>query len=445
APTAARAAAATATPTAAPTARPDAYLVPVTRFGSPRDEVRLGELREVLVLAGWEDEVRALLPGASVTAMSAADAILEEVRTATDAIALLPPERVDASVRTLSVDGAFFWDRGLDLARYPLRVAGRGTADPERSGLWELVAGGGIVFGRGVQERIENRHGGDARPVFADVRALTRGADLAVATLEAPLSGDANRYCDRCLRFVGNERYVAALVDAGFDVLSLAANHIGDAGPQGVLDTMRVLDGAGIRHVGAGATEDAARRPLFTEVRGLRVAFLAYDDVAPQEYAATTDRPGHAWLAHDDPTYARVRAEVAAAKQRADLVVVVAHWGVEYEDQPRPWVVAAARAMVEAGAAVVIGDHPHWVQPVERYRGAYVAYSLGNFVFDQMWSARTRQGSLHRLWFDRGRLVSVRIVPTVLEDYYRPRPLDPTEPTHREVLERILRHSSLGG
>ena len=139
-----------------------------------------------------------------------------------------------------------------------------------------------------------------------------------------------------------------------------------------------------------------------------------------------------------------MRADVAAARAVADLVIVVPHWGIEYEDHPRPWVVAAAHAMIDAGADVVLADHPHWVQSVELYGGHYIAYSMGNFVFDQMWSTETREGSIHRLFFDGARLISVRIQPTLLEDYSRPRPLAPDEPQFRETLERIWRGSRLG-
>jgi len=307
---------------------------------------------------------------------------------------------------------------------------------------WELIAAGGIIYGRGVQERVE-LYRDPTRP-FAKVRDLVRRADLAIATLEAPLSGNENRYCDTCMTFVGNERYVSGIVDAGFDALNLANNHIGDAGPSGVTDSIRVLTAAGIVPFGAGENEAAARRPAILATPGGTVALLGYSDVPPESYRATATRAGHAALVHTDG-YEAVRADIAAARRVADVVIVVAHWGIEYEDRPRPWVVEAAHAMIDAGADVVLGDHPHWVQSVELYKGRYIAYSLGNFIFDQMWSVETRQGSLHRLFFDGTRLVSVRIIPTLLEDWHQPRPLEPDEPGYAQTLERIWRHSLLGG
>src|SRR5438552_3450222 len=120
-----------------------------------------------------------------------------------------------------------------------------------------------------------------ARAGFTEGRDLVRGADLAVATREAPLSGNHNVWCDSRMRFVGNESYAASLADAGFDVLSLAANHIGDGGTKGVIDTVAALDRSGVAHAGAGANESAARKPAITQVGRLRVAMLAYNDVTP--------------------------------------------------------------------------------------------------------------------------------------------------------------------
>jgi poly-gamma-glutamate synthesis protein (capsule biosynthesis protein) len=324
--------------------------------------------------------------------------------------------------------------------RQPAVDVAAGSVAVTRPYTWELLAAGGIIFGRGVQERVE-RYNDPKRP-FASMRDMVRRADLAIATLEAPLSGNANRYCDTCMTFVGNERYVSGIVDAGFDALSLAANHIGDAGPRGVTDSIRVLKGAGIAPFGAGANEADARRPALLKTAGGMVAFLGYSDVGPPSYVATATTAGHAPLTHDDG-YQQVRADIAAARAVADVVVVVTHWGVEYEDRPRPWVVAAAHAMIDAGADVVLGDHPHWVQSVELYGGGYIAYSLGNFVFDQMWSSETREGSIHRLFFDGSQLASVRIVPTLLEDWHQPRPLSPDEPAYAETMARIWRHSVL--
>jgi len=420
-------------PLESPWTQPTTPLVPVTRFDSPLIGVLSSDLGTVVV-PSWLAERLERMPGARFIADP--DPITR-VR-ATGEVALVPPELVTSGVKTLELDGRFFW-RVADRADWPLR-ARVDRADPVQR-TWSVLAAGEIIFGRGVQERIETRFKGDARAAFVNVRDRLRSADLAVATLEAPLSGNANRWCDTCMTFVGNVRYATSLVDAGLGVVSLAANHIGDAGPTGVLDTISALDAVKVAYVGAGATAEKARLPFITTVAGRRVALLAYDDVPPAGYGASRTSAGSNFLRHDDFTYGQVRFDVSHARASADVVIVLAHWGIEYEDAPRANVVAAAHAMVEAGATVVIGDHPHWVQSVERYHGAYIAYGVGNFVFDQMWSEETRQGSLHELSFAGDRLVAVRILPTIIEDYYRPRLLRTDEPEYRAVLERIWKHS----
>ena len=411
-------------------------LVPVTSFTSPLDDITRNQLTAVVTTVELAEAVSAALPRAQV--IGAADP-LARVRGSGE-IALVPPEMVEASVKTLSFEGVYFWDPTLDPRRYPLRIRSAGQIDA-RTTTWSLLAAGEIIFGRGVQERIELKHGGDARSAFTEVRDLVRGADLAVATLEAPLSGNHNLWCDSCMRFVGNETYATSLADAGFDLLSLAANHIGDAGAKGVTDTVAALDRTGVAHAGAGANDAAARKPAIAQVGRVHVAMLGYNDVPPESYAASPTQAGSARLTHDDPTYAALRAEIAAAAELADVVVVVAHWGIEYESSPRPQIVAAAHAMIEAGAKVVIGDHPHWVQSVETYQGGYITYGIGNFVFDQMWSMETREGSIQELFFDKAKLVAVRIRPTIIEDYFRPRLLRTSEPAYRVTLSRIWEHS----
>ncbi len=421
-------------PLDSPSLPPTVPLVPVTRSDSALDGVRLSDLRRIVVPADLTDARIEGLPG--ILLAPDADPIARVRRTGE--VAFVPAGMVTTAVKTLELDGHFFW-RDADRRGWPVQLTGRSDAIDQT---WSVIAAGEMIFGRGVQERIEDRFRGDASAAFANVRDLLAGADLAVATLEAPLSGTKNVWCDTCMRFVGNEGYAQAIAGAGIDVVSLAANHSGDAGPKGVLDTIRALDEAKVAHVGAGANIERARERLVTSVGGRRVAFLAYDGVAPY-YAATSSAAGDNPLRADGGTYAALRTDIARASLDADVTIVLAHWGTEYEDAPRDDVVAVAHAMVDAGAAVVVGDHPHWVQSVERYRGAYIAYSVGNFVFDQMWSDETRQGSLHELWFSGDRLVAVRIRPTLIEDYYRPRPLRPEEPAYRTVLRRIWRRSVL--
>lgn len=138
-------------------------------------------------------------------------------------------------------------------------------------------------------------------------------------------------------------------------------------------DTLRHLSEAGLTVVGAGETADEAHAPRIVEAGGLRLAFLAYNQVPPESFAATATRPGHAWM-----DVGRMTAAVAAAREVADLVIVSCHWGIEYSAYPTASQARIAQALADAGAHLIVGHHPHVVQGVHYHADAFTAYSLGN-------------------------------------------------------------------
>ncbi|MDE3097737.1 MAG: CapA family protein, partial [Chloroflexota bacterium] len=149
--------------------------------------------------------------------------------------------------------------------------------------------------------------------------------------------------------------------------------------------------------------------------------FLAYDDVAPY-YHATANSPGSAPM---DP--ATVGEDIAAARKVADVVIVMPHWGIEYTASPSARQRAFARACAAAGADLVIGNHPHWVQAHEQIGRTFVAYALGNFVFDQSWSIETQQGALLDVTFTGARVTATAYTPVHIYDQYQPRLAPPDE------------------
>jgi poly-gamma-glutamate capsule biosynthesis protein CapA/YwtB (metallophosphatase superfamily) len=181
--------------------------------------------------------------------------------------------------------------------------------------------------------------------------------------------------------------------------------------------------------VGTGIDLLEARREAIISVQGTRFAFLGYDDIAPY-YHAHEGGPGTAPL---DASF--LREDIARARQAADVVVVLPHWGIEYTSVPTERQQELARVAVEAGATLIVGNHPHWAQAVEYSEGAFVAYSLGNFVFDQDWSLETQQGLVLEAVFRGSRLVSVDLVPIRIRDMHQPT-LAPADEA-REVLRRI--------
>lgn len=253
-----------------------------------------------------------------------------------------------------------------------------------------LVAVGDLMLGRSVGARLA---AGEAGVPFAAVAHLLEG-DLTVGNLEAPVAAGGEPQA-KAYTFLAPPAAAAALAGAGFDVLALANNHALDYGPHALLETLTRLRAEGILPVGAGPDAERARAPAIVERNGLRLAFLAYVGTPPEgsyrraTWEAAPGRPGVAWL-----DLAAVREDVARAKAAADHVVVLFHFGSEGSAMPTAEQRAAVRAAFDAGATVVLGSHPHVLQPVETEDGRLAAYSLGNFVFDGFDGAANRSAVL---------------------------------------------------
>ncbi|MBI4306701.1 MAG: CapA family protein [Chloroflexi bacterium] len=293
-----------------------------------------------------------------------------------------------------------------------------------------VVAGGDIMMGRWV-EQVIRQNGGDFDYPLRRVKHVIESADLAMANMEGPVTA-ARVWCPNCMVLGSLPEAAGALANAGFDAVTLANNHAGDFGARGVLDSVANLDSKGIAHAGAGANEAEARKPALLVKNGVRFAILGYNEVPPVGYAAGPSRPGSAWL-----TVEAVREDVTAARGIADVVIVAPHWGIEYVSSPTRFQVDVAHAAIDAGADLVIGNHPHWVQEVEIYNGKPIFYALGNLVLDQMWSMETRQGALLRLTFSGSTLETAEILPVQIENYAQPYLVGPNEPTYRQVIARM--------
>lgn len=396
-------------------------------------------------------------------------ALAADLRAHPDRLAFLRASDVGPSVRALAWEGRdlFGVDRVRSLADWPLNAglaarAGQPAFDP--SAVWTMWAGGDLGLDRSVAYAVKDLgkgvdypyDGGTARiagtsccssfgwPVPRIVRTgnagamrhLISAADLAVANLEEP-APDAWTYHAHGTVFTGDPALLAGIARAGIDVVSTATNHIGDGGRVGILQTLAHLDAVGIRHAGSGANLVAARRPALVTVGGVRVAFLAYDAIPPASYFATATTTGSAPL-----VASYVRSDIAAAHRAgADVIVVYPHWGTEYTRGPTSFQRSMAHLMIDAGADLVIGNHPHWVQAVEVYKGRPIWYALGNLTFDQAWSEPTMEGISLELTFDGSRLVQVRMLPHVLVGAVQPNLLDPAG-DGRRVLDPVFEASS---
>jgi poly-gamma-glutamate capsule biosynthesis protein CapA/YwtB (metallophosphatase superfamily) len=273
-----------------------------------------------------------------------------------------------------------------------------------------LLFTGVIVPARCVQAAIDEK--GDSDYPYAEVSEVISAADLAVGTLNATISDyPAHTGCTSTYLLVGGSENADALARAGFDVMSVATNHIKNCGPtncgdRAFFDTLDNLRRVGIVPVGAGENLAAAMQPVEMTLNGVRFGIVSLGQIEAQTFASEGS-PGIAVLDEDN-----LRAAIAAARQVSDVVIAMPHWGPE--DVPVPnWIQRGlARVAVEAGADLVVGNHTHVVQAVEEIDGVMVFYGLGNFVFDQNWSLEHMQGVILEVTFEGERYAGYQFIPT---------------------------------
>jgi poly-gamma-glutamate synthesis protein (capsule biosynthesis protein) len=471
---------------------PDIPYVPVLRFWTQERGLTLAEIRAAIegrhprfrrvLVAGSEPaglwDALGVSPATTTRAVPYRD-VVHAVEGSRRVLGLVPAAAVTPQVRALSIDGRslFGGERIRDLAEWPLRAPAAATPqeaadeqvddpavpfDPART--WTLIAGGDVMLDREVHRQAVIQGKGPDHPWsggFARVasrtcctvdggnaitsrsvgprgalRALISGADLAVVNHEGPAPNRA-RYHPHGLVFAFDPSLHEGLADVGIDLVSLANNHIRNAGSTGVVQTIRNLRRAGIGSVGAAADAIRARRPACLDVQGQRVCLLAYDAINTGVHAATPGRPGAARLQID-----QVRDDIRHARAGgADVVIVMPHWGREYVTsvtaEQRRW----ARSMIRAGADAVLGAHSHVTGPIERIDGRPVLYSLGNLLFDLPRFEETEEGVLAELTFEGARLAQLELHPTVIVDRSRVMLLDPAR-DGRVVLRRMQSASS---
>lgn len=258
---------------------------------------------------------------------------------------------------------------------------GTGLTDPGPPAV-RLVAVGDICLVGGVERAAARR---ERTYPFTAMLPHLRGADIAFGNLECVLS-TRGAPIPKKYNFRASPWWAGRLREAGFDVLSLANNHTWDYGRTGLADTVRYVRNAGIRPVGAGNTLAEALAMEVITVRGVRVGFLAFLGMFPPLLLPVANKPS---VAMGYPS--EVRRRVQMARSRADFLVVSLHAGVEMQPRPSPRQREIAQAAIDAGADAVIGHHPHIIQPLEKYRGKPIFYSLGNFVFNPSWRNVTQQ------------------------------------------------------
>lgn len=217
---------------------------------------------------------------------------------------------------------------------------------------------------------------GKPSTLLSKVAPTLRASDIAFGNLETSLSKRGTKW-PKTFTFRGPVSAGPALGKAGFDVVSLANNHALDYGRAAFSDTLTAVRNGGVIAVGGGRNRTQAWEPKIITRKGQKIAFLAFSEISPGEFAATSSRSGTAYT----QSISSITRAVKAAHKKADYVVVSMHWGVEKKYDANARQKSEAHALIRAGADVVLGHHPHRIQGVEYYRGKLIAYSLSNFVF----------------------------------------------------------------
>ncbi len=353
-------------------------------------------------------------------------AALDQVVVDSNTLALVPASAVDEQVRVLSVGGV---DPLLDPAGYQLRIDAAQAIEPT---ITTISIVGDIMLGRRVGEAITGDPAAPLRP-FAEQLAA---ADVTVGNFEATLSrnGEPTQGGDS---FAADPSTLAGLDLAGFDAVSLANNHVGDFGTEAMLETFTAFDDAGIAYFGAGENLDAARRPWIVEDDGVRIGFIGTESIG-ETPAAASETPGTNRLNMaprtgplDEAALERIVQDIAALDAEVDTVIVVPHWGTQYTHVPEPIQSEVAARFAEAGADLIVGGHPHWVQGWEAIGDATVVHSLGNFIFDMDFNRQVQEGIFVEVVLWDGAVKAVAPVPYVIENFI-------PQPATDEEAARIL-------
>lgn len=261
-----------------------------------------------------------------------------------------------------------------------------------------LIATGDIIPARSVNYQ-STKYKNFIWP-FEKTAETLKSADITLINLESTLIPDC-RLTNEGMTFCGDTRHIEGLEAAGVDIASLENNHTNNYGSEGIENTVNLLKKAAIMAV-------RENTPSFIEVRNLRFAFLGYNDLPQYQETITSE-------------YARkISIDIDKAKRMADVVIVSFHWGIEYTRQPTKRQRDLAHLAIDSGADLIIGNHPHWIQPVEIYKNKIIAYAHGNFIFDQMWSEDTTEGVVGRYTFYGNKLVDIEYLPIKIKNYGQP-------------------------
>jgi poly-gamma-glutamate capsule biosynthesis protein CapA/YwtB (metallophosphatase superfamily) len=260
-----------------------------------------------------------------------------------------------------------------------------------------LIATGDVIPARSTNFQTSQRK--NFLWPFEKTADVLKSADITFINLETPLIKNC-QLINEGMQFCGSSKHIEGLNFAGVDVANFGNNHSANYGKSGIDETKKLLEDNGILVTGLNG-------PVYNTVKGIKFAFLGYTDIEKSPLVSVADEN-------------KIKAEVAEAKKNADVVIVQYHWGTEYITPPEDRQKFLGKLTIDAGADLVIGNHPHWIKPIEFYQGKLITYGHGNFIFDQEWSQKTKEGVVGKYTFDGRDLVDVEYIPVEIINYGQP-------------------------
>ncbi|MBP7119521.1 CapA family protein [Candidatus Woesebacteria bacterium] len=263
-----------------------------------------------------------------------------------------------------------------------------------------LLFGGDVMLGRTVTIHSLDTKKDPIYP-FTFIKDTFLAADISLVNLETPILTSCPRRPTGMI-FCAPTEMLRGLTESGIDIVTLANNHTKNYGEAGLTQTKQLLEEEGIKVTGVGTLTEIEKAQT-------RFGFIGFDKDQQSNPVLTSEE----------------KKLVTDANATVDILVVSLHWGVEYKAHPTEGQRRLARELVALGADVIVGHHPHWVQDHETISGVPVYYSLGNLVFDQMWSEETKKGLVVKLTFENKKQINEELLPVYMKNHAQPQFVSP--------------------
>ncbi len=275
-----------------------------------------------------------------------------------------------------------------------------------------IKAIGDVMLGRGVGGRLN----GDYIYPFLKVRDILQSADITFANLESSISTRGEKLIEKGYWLRAHPKAVEGIKYAGLDIVNIANNHILDFTEIAMMDTIEILDSNNIKHIGAGANLSEARTPIVFEVNKIKIGFLGYSDFYQYGFGKPRGKGYRYFEAKEDISgvaplkFELIEEDIKKLREEVDLIVISLHWGIEEshhvpEDQRE-----LAHSIMDAGADMILGHHPHQLQGIEIYNGKAIVYSMGNFIFDQN-DKENNETMIVDVDFTDGKITKLEVIP----------------------------------